>query len=95
MSHPVDLGHVCRGIRRRQYKYARDLRLDMWRVFSNCILFHSHPHNKEAVPSFVSIALHLREYFNTLWQGKTFCLLSVPIYPMNFPSYWLPQPAPK
>jgi Bromodomain len=66
--HPVDLGHVCRGIRRRQYKCLRDVRLDMWRVFANCVKFHSHPHNKEAVPSFVSIALHLREYFNMLWQ---------------------------
>lgn len=40
----------------------------MWRVFANCVKFHSHPHNREAVPSFVSIALHLREYFNMLWQ---------------------------
>lgn len=68
VSHPVDLGHVCRGIRRRQYHSLRDVRLDMWRVFGNCVKFHSHPHNKEAVPSFVSIALHLREYFNILWQ---------------------------
>lgn len=68
VKHPVDLGHVCRGIRRRQYKYTRDVRLDMWRVFANCVKFHSHPHNKEAVPTFVSIALHLREFFNSLWQ---------------------------
>lgn len=68
VKHPVDLGHVCRGIRRRQYKNTRDVRLDMWRVFANCVKFHSHPHNKEAVPTFVSIALHLREYFNSLWQ---------------------------
>jgi hypothetical protein len=40
----------------------------MWRVFANCVKFHSHPNNKEAVPSFVSIALHLREFFNFLWQ---------------------------
>jgi hypothetical protein len=40
----------------------------MWRVFANCVKFHSHPNNKEAVPTFVSIALHLREYFNSLWQ---------------------------
>jgi len=66
--HPVDLGYVCRGIRRRSYSSLRDVRLDMWRVFANCVKFHSHPHNKEAVPSFVSIALHLREYFNILWQ---------------------------
>jgi PWWP domain len=39
----------------------------MWRVFANCVKFHSHPNNKEAVPSFVSIALHLRGYFNSLW----------------------------
>lgn len=68
MKRPVDLGHVCRGIRRRSYKNTRDVRLDMWRVFCNCVNFHSHPNNKEAVPSFVSIALHLREYFNSLWQ---------------------------
>lgn len=40
----------------------------MWRVFANCVKYNSHPSNKEAVPSFVSIALHLREYFNNLWQ---------------------------
>lgn len=40
----------------------------MWRVFSNCVKYNSHPSNKDAVPSFVSIALHLREYFNNLWQ---------------------------
>jgi hypothetical protein len=68
VKHPVDLGHVCRGIRRREYQNTRDVRLDMWRVFANCVKFHSHPHNKEAVPTFVSIALHLREYFNSLWQ---------------------------
>ena len=68
VSHPIDLGHICRGIRRRQYTNTRDIRLDMWRVFANCVKFHSHPHNKDAVPSFVSIALHLREYFNYLWQ---------------------------
>lgn len=68
VTHPVDLGLVCRGIRRRKYKNTRDVRLDMWRVFANCVKFHSHPNNKEAVPSFVSIALHLRDYFNNLWQ---------------------------
>ena len=30
--------------------------------------YHSHPSNKDAVPSFVSIALHLRDLFNDLWQ---------------------------
>ena len=68
ITHPVDLGHVCRGIRKRKYKNTRDIQLDMWRVFANCVKFHSHPQNKEKVPSFVSIALHLREYFNCLWQ---------------------------
>jgi len=68
VTHPVDLGRVCRGIRRRLYKCLRDVRLDMWRVFSNCVKYNSHPSNKDAVPSFVSIALHLREYFNYLWQ---------------------------
>jgi hypothetical protein len=68
VSHPVDLGHVCRGIRRRQYTNCRDVRLDIWRVFANCVKYNAHPSNKEAVPSFVSIALHLRDYFNNLWQ---------------------------
>jgi hypothetical protein len=68
VDHPVDLGKVCRGIRRRQYANARSLRLDAWRIFANCIKYHSSPSNKEAVPSFVSIALHLRDYFNALWQ---------------------------
>lgn len=68
MKHPVDIGRVCRGIRRRQYRNTRDVRLDMWRVFANCVKFHSHPKNKEATPSFVSIAIHLRDYFNHLWQ---------------------------
>lgn len=68
VHHPVDLGTVCRKIRRRQYTCLRDVRLDAWRIFSNCVKYHSHPSNKEAVPSFVSIALHLRNYFNDLWQ---------------------------
>jgi hypothetical protein len=40
----------------------------VWRVFANCVKYNAHPSNKEAVPSFVSIALHLRDYFNNLWQ---------------------------
>lgn len=69
VAHPIDLGQVCRGIRRREYKNTRAVRLDMWRIFANCIKYHTHPSNKDnAVPSFVSIALHLREYFNALWQ---------------------------
>jgi hypothetical protein len=59
---------VCRGIRRRHYTNCRDVRLDVWRVFANCVKYNSHPTNKDAVPSFVSIALHLRDYFNNLWQ---------------------------
>ena len=68
VKHPVDLGTVCRKIRRRQYDCLRDVRLDAWRIFSNCVKYHSHPSNKDAVPSFVSIALHLRNYFNDLWE---------------------------
>jgi hypothetical protein len=41
----------------------------MWRIFANCIKYHTAPANKDnSVPSFVSIALHLRDYFNALWQ---------------------------
>ena len=68
VEHPIDLGKVCRRIRRRQYETLRDVRLDAWRIFANCFKYHSHPSNKDAVPSFVSIALHLRELFNDLWQ---------------------------
>lgn len=68
VEHPVDLGLVCRKIRKRDYACLRDVQLDAWRIFSNCVRYHSHPSNKEAVPSFVSIALHLRNYFNSLWQ---------------------------
>jgi hypothetical protein len=68
VDHPVDLGKVCRRIRRRQYENLRDVRLDAWRIFANCFKYHSHPSNKDAVPSFVSIALHLRDLFNDLWQ---------------------------
>jgi hypothetical protein len=65
----MDLGRVCRFIRRRQYKNTRAIQLDMWRIFANCIKYHTCPYNKDnSVPSFVSIALHLREYFNALWQ---------------------------
>lgn len=64
----MDLGHVCRGIRRREYKTCRDVRLDMWLVFGGCVKYNAHPGNKDAIPSFVSIAQHLREYFNQLWH---------------------------
>jgi hypothetical protein len=41
----------------------------MWRIFTNCIKYHCHPSNREsAVPAFISIALHLKDYFNALWQ---------------------------
>lgn len=59
---------MCRGIRQRKYKNRRDVRLDLWLVFGNCVKYNSHSNNKDAVPSFVSIALHLREYLNNLWQ---------------------------
>ena len=69
VKHPVDLSKVCRSIRRREYKDTRTIRLDMWRIFANCIKFHCHPSTREgAIPSFVSIALHLRDYFNALWE---------------------------
>lgn len=69
IKHPIDLGRVCRAIRRRQYKNTRAIRLDMWRIFANCVKFHTDSSAKDtAVPSFISIALHLREYFNALWQ---------------------------
>lgn len=65
----MDLGHVCRAIRRREYKSTRAIQLDVWRVFSNCIKFHMHPNAREnAIPSFISIAMHLRDYFNSLWH---------------------------
>lgn len=69
VKHPIDLSKVCRSIRRREYKDTRAVRLDMWRIFANCIKFHCHPSTREgAIPSFVSIALHLRAYFNALWE---------------------------
>jgi hypothetical protein len=68
VQHPMDLGKVCRKIRKKEYTCLRDVRLDAWRIFSNCVKYHYHPSNKDAVPSFVSIALHLRDYFNALWQ---------------------------
>ncbi len=68
VHHPMDLGHVCRAIRRREYKNTRAIQLDVWRVFSNCIKFHTHPSNKDnAIPSFISIANHLLDFFNNLW----------------------------
>lgn len=68
VDHPIDLGLVCRQVRKQEYSSLRDVQLDTWRIFSNCVRFHSHHSNKQAVPSFVSIALHLRNYFNSLWQ---------------------------
>mmetsp|Transcript_43039 Transcript_43039/g.131044 ORF Transcript_43039/g.131044 Transcript_43039/m.131044 type:complete len:1170 (-) Transcript_43039:1207-4716(-) len=69
VKHPMDLGRVCRNIRRRLYPNTRAVRLEMWRIFANCVKFHTHPQTRDgAVHSFVSIALHLREYFNYLWQ---------------------------
>ena len=68
VHHPMDLGHICRAIRRREYKNTRAIQLDVWRVFSNCIKFHTHPSNKDnAIPSFISIANHLLDFFNNIW----------------------------
>jgi len=69
VTNPIDLGHVCRAIRRREYTNTRAIQLDVWQVFSNCIKFHMSPSNREnAIPSFISIAIHLRDFFNSLWQ---------------------------
>jgi len=69
IHHPMDLGHICRAIRRREYKNTRAIQLDVWRVFSNCVKFHMHPNARDnAIPSFISIAMHLRDFFNSLWQ---------------------------
>ena len=69
VKHPIDLGTVCRAIRRRRYRDTRQVCIDMWRIFANCVKYHTHPVTREgAIPSFVSIANHLREYFNSLWM---------------------------
>jgi len=66
---PIDLGKVCRAIRRRQYTNTRQVCIDTWRIFANCVKYHTHPLTREgAIPSFVSIANHLRDYFNALWM---------------------------
>ncbi len=66
---PIDLGKVCRAIRKRQYTNTRQVCVDIWRIFANCVKYHTHPCTREgAIPSFVSIANHLREYFNALWM---------------------------
>jgi len=65
---PIDLGKVCRAIRKREYANTRQVCVDVWRIFSNCVKYHTHPLTREgAIPSFISIASHLREYFNALW----------------------------
>jgi len=69
IHHPMDLGYVSRAIRRREYKNSRAIQLDIWRVFSNCIKFHMHPNSRDhAIPSFISIAVHLKDFFNSLWH---------------------------
>jgi len=68
IKRPMDLGQVCRKIKERVYVNINSLRLDVWRVFSNCIAFHSHSSAKDiAIPTFISVSLHLREFFNALW----------------------------
>ena len=68
ISHPMDLGHVCRAIRRRKYKSIHDIQSDVKLIFSNCIKFQTHPKNEQKFPSLVSIARHLLEFFESLWQ---------------------------
>jgi Bromodomain. len=68
VQNPIDLGKVCRAIRKRQYVNKRQVCVDVWRIFANCVKYHTHPITREgAIPSFISIASHLREYFNALW----------------------------
>lgn len=68
VHNPIDLGKVSRAIRKREYSNTRQICLDVWRIFTNCVKYHTHPITREgAIPSFVSIANHLREYFNALW----------------------------
>jgi hypothetical protein len=68
---PMDLSYICRRLDSGGYEYARHLQLDMWRMCSNCIVFHTDSRVQKAnvaIPSFVNIALHLRDYFNALWE---------------------------
>lgn len=68
IHNPIDLGKVSRAIRKREYQNTRQICVDVWRIFTNCVKYHTHPITREgAIPSFVSIANHLREYFNALW----------------------------
>lgn len=71
ISHPMDLSKICYSIQEKKYLYSRHVQLDVWRLCSNCILFHSDPRAQKemvAIPSFVSIAMHLRDYFHALWE---------------------------
>ena len=68
IPNPIDLGKVCRAIRKREYENTRQVCVDVWRIFSNCVKYHTHPLTRDgAIPSFISIASHLRDYFNALW----------------------------
>jgi hypothetical protein len=53
----MDLGRVCRCIRRRSYKATRAIRMDTWRIFTNSIKYHSHPSNKDNVTSRTTLSL--------------------------------------
>jgi len=71
VTQPMDLSYICRRLNSGGYKYARHLQLDIWRMCSNCIVFHTDSRVQKAnvaIPSFVNIALHLRDYFNALWE---------------------------
>jgi len=42
--------------------------VDVWRIFANCVKYHTHPFTRDgAIVSFISIAMHLRGFFNALW----------------------------
>uniref|UniRef100_A0A7S1BEB8 Bromo domain-containing protein n=1 Tax=Corethron hystrix TaxID=216773 RepID=A0A7S1BEB8_9STRA len=60
----MDLSQICRNMYHRKYKSLEKFRIDVWRIFSNCIKYHS----KDGSPAYISIAKHLCEYFNALYS---------------------------
>ncbi len=70
ISNPIDLGYICQTIRRRAYNSVCAIQSDVWRVFSNSIKFHTAvmgPSSSSSVIT-ISMAMHLRDYFDSLWQ---------------------------
>lgn len=92
ISHPMDLSYICSNIAQHKYQFTRHIQLDVWRMCSNCVLFHSDPRAQKenvAIPSFVSIAVHLRDYFNSLWEEYMVPSSS----PSSSSSIWTPTTA--